>query len=107
VEFRFMGDAGTLTLQGGNSLPPDWVAVYPGNAGTVHVSGSTLVQQTNPGLASDYTLSPGSAAIGAARAFAPSYPSGVTAGNLALSAQFKAPVGVQARARTANLGAFE
>jgi hypothetical protein len=106
VEFRFMGDAGTLALKGSNSLPPDWVAVY-GNTGTVNTSGGTLLLQANPGLASDFTLTTDSAAKGAAQVYAPNYPSGITADHLLLNAQFKSPFGIKPRTTAVNLGAFE
>lgn len=107
VEFRFMGDTGTLVFEGTNSAPPNWVEVYPGNAGTVNTSGGTLLLQANPGLASDFTLTTGSAARGAAQVHTPIYPSGVTADHLRLNAQFKSPFGVKPRATALNLGAFE
>ena len=109
VEFRFMGQAGELTLLGGNSLPPNWVADYPGQSGSVTTTGSTMLALANPGLASNYALTSGSAAMGAARSVSPSFPSGVVTENLKLSHQFDLVkgVGVKARHTQGNLGAFE
>lgn len=107
VEFRFMGEAGELLLRGRNTAPPDWVAVYPGNPGTVQTSGGTLLLVANPGLDADFRLQSGSAARSAAIHPGVTWPTDIMPNHLALSHQFDAVSGVRPRRTTLDLGAFE
>lgn len=107
VEFRFMGEAGRLELVGANTAPPDWVAVYPGNPGTVGTAGGQLLLVANPGFTPDYHLLDDSVARGAAVPYNPGWPAGATAANLTLSHMFNAQTGLVARPTARNLGAFE
>lgn len=107
VEFRFLGESGRLELVGANTAPPGWVAVYPGNPGTVSTAGGVLLLVADPGFASGYRLQADSVARGAAVAYTPGWPVGVTAANLTLSHMFDAQAGLVTRPAAQHLGAFE